>query len=366
MGKYNFTLVIPSLDPDGKLTSTVCSALEAGIDDIILIDDGSSAEHRAVFDELDGAHPEITLLRHEKNLGKGAALKTAFSYFLENKKDRSGVVTADGDGQHATEDIIACAEDMEKTDSIVLGCRDFSLDYVPKKSRFGNRTTSLVFRVFCGMKISDTQTGLRAIPADLLADMLEVNGSRYEYETNMLLYMGQNSIPYHEHPIKTLYFDDNSASHFRPFRDSIRVYGLILKYMASSVFSTVIDLLMFFLLGQFIFNGGGKLDVLYTTACARVVSSTVNFLTNKKLVFHSRANMWKTLARYICVAVPIMLASWLSVYLISELLAFVFGVGAIAHIGRTAVKIPVDALLFLVSFRAQRKWVFAEKSSDRR
>lgn len=365
MGKYNFTLIIPSLDPDEKLSATVSSAIEAGIDDIILVDDGSDKEHAVRFEEL-SAHPEVTLLRHEKNLGKGAALKTAFSYFKQNCGGRGGVVTADGDGQHKICDIIACALEMERTDSVILGCRDFSLENVPKKSRFGNRMTSLVFRVFCGMKVSDTQTGLRAIPADYIDDMLNVSGTRYEYETNMLLYMGQNGIPHTEVKISTVYYDDNRASHFRPFVDSIRVYGLIIKYMASSMFASVVDIIMFFLLGQFLFNGGGRLDVFLTTAAARVVSSTVNFLTNRKLVFKSRAGAGKTLIKYICVAVPVMLASWLIVYMVSDLLALLVGVDAIKHIGRTAIKIPTDALLFLVSFRAQRKWVFAEKPVNRR
>lgn len=372
MGKYNFTLIIPSLDPDEKLASTVDAALGAGIDDIILVDDGSSEEHRHIFDELDSLHPEVTLLRHEKNRGKGAALKTAFAYFLENREGRDGVVTADGDGQHRTEDIIACALEMAKDSgdgkrSVVLGCRNFKLEGVPAKSRFGNTSTSLVFRIFCGMKISDTQTGLRAIPTEHIGAMLEVSGSRYEYETNMLLLMGQHGIPYREIEISTIYYDDNRASHFRPLVDSIRVYGLILKYIASSVVASFVDLLVFYLLGQFIFKGGSHLDVLFATAGARVTSCSINFITNRNLVFKSHTGVLRTLLRYICVAVPVMLASWLSVYLLSDLLYTVTDpASGLRQLGRTAIKIPVDIILFLISFRVQRKWVFAEKTDNRR
>lgn len=369
MGKYNFTLIIPSLDPDEKLTSTVNAAIEAGIDDIILVDDGSAEDHRHFFTELESAHPEVTLLRHEQNCGKGTALKTAFSYFLENRDGRDGVVTADGDGQHRTEDIIACAEKIAKEldggkRAVVLGCRNFKLEGVPAKSRFGNHATSLVFRIFCGMKISDTQTGLRAIPTEHIGAMLEVSGSRYEYETNMLLLMGQHGIPYNEIEISTIYYDDNRASHFRPLVDSIRVYGLILKYIASSLVASFVDLLVFYLLGQFIFKGGSHLDVLFATAGARVTSCTVNFLANRNLVFKSRTGITQTLLRYICLAVPVMLASWLSVYLLSDLLYSVTGAANGLHqLGRTALKIPVDIILFLISFRIQRKWVFAEKNN---
>lgn len=362
MTKCNFTLIIPSLDPDEKLKHTVTDAIAAGMSDIILIDDGSSPENRHYFTELEAAHPEVTLLIHEKNLGKGAALKTAFQFFLENRQDRSGVITADGDGQHRMEDIMACAREMtSKERAVVLGCRNFELESVPPKSRFGNKCTSLVFRLFFGMRLSDTQTGLRAIPAEYIGTLMEAAGARYEYETNMLLLMGQRHIPYREVKIETVYYDDNRASHFRPVRDSLRVYGLILKYAANSLASSGVDLLMFYLLGQFLFTGGDRVAVLLSTAGARVVSSLVNFLINRQLVFSSRSGLLKTFVRYVCLAVPVMLASWLTVYGLSRLAGA--GVG---QFGRTLLKIPVDTVLFLISFRAQRIWVFAENPEVRR
>ena len=356
MVKCNFTLIIPSLDPDEKLTLTVNAAIAAGMDDIILIDDGSSLENRHYFSELEAAHPEVTLLTHEKNLGKGAALKTAFHYFLENRQDRDGVVTADGDGQHRMEDIIACAREMICGErAVVLGCRDFELKNVPSKSRFGNKCTSLVFRLFFGMRLSDTQTGLRAIPAEYIRTIMEAAGARYEYETNMLLLMGQRHIPYREVKIETVYYDDNRASHFRPIRDSLRVYGLILKYAANSLVSSGVDLLMFYLLGQFLFTGDGRLEVLLSTVGARVVSSAANFFINRKLVFSSHSGIFRTFVRYVSLAVPVMLASWLTVYGLSRITGEGMG-----HFGRTLLKIPVDTVLFLISFRVQRNWVFAE------
>ncbi len=355
MKNINVTLVIPSLNPDEKLISTVNDAINAGFSDVLLIDDGSADEHKKYFRELN-LRPEVTLLSHDVNRGKGAALKTAFSYFLENRPDSDGVITADGDGQHRTVDIVACALEMSAhKDSVILGCRDFSLPHVPKRSRFGNRSTSLVFRLFCGMKISDTQTGLRAIPRDLVPAISEAKGTRYEYETNMLLLMGSHSIPYREVKIETVYFDNNEKSHFRPVRDSIRVYGLIIKYALSSVLSSVVDLLGFFLFGLFIVTGNESLDVFAATAAARVVSVIFNFALNKRLVFENKGSVGKTLFRYICLAIPIMLFSGLFVYLLSD------AVGIESSFLRTLIKMPVDAVLFLISFRAQRSWVFNDK-----
>ena len=357
MRKYNFTLIIPSLDPDEKFSQTVLSAVAAGIDDIILVDDGSSRDNRHYFTELETKLPQVTLLTHEKNLGKGAALKTAFTHFLKNRTERDGVVTADSDGQHRIEDIIACAREMTRGETaVVLGCRNFELADVPAKSRFGNRTTSLVFRLFFGMKLSDTQTGLRAIPTQYVGPLMEAGGTRYEYETNMLLLMGQRHIPYREVKIETVYFDDNSASHFRPIRDSIRIYGLIVKYAANSLASAVVDLLMFYLLGKFVFQGGGRLEVLLSTVGARVISSVINFAINRQFVFESRSGMVRAFIRYICLAVPVLLASWLTVYGLSRLAGAGMG-----QFGLTLLKALVDTVLFLISFRVQRRWVFAEK-----
>lgn len=360
METCNFTLVIPSLDPDEKLTATVLSAIEAGVDDILLVDDGSRPENRHYFTEL-AARTEVTLLTHQINRGKGAALKTAFAYFLANRPGKAGVVTADGDGQHATADIIACAEEMTRGESaVVLGCRDFSLEHVPPRNRAGNRITSVVFRLFCGMTLSDTQTGLRAIPTQYIGPLLAAKGTRYEYETNMLLLMGSLSIPYREVKIETIYFEGNRNSHFRPVRDSLRVYGLILKYMASSLLSSGLDVLLFFLFSRFLFPGSGRLEVFLSTALARALSATANFTVNRRFVFESRAGAARALLRYICLAVPVMVASWLCVWLLSNVWAVE------SPFVRTLVKIPVDVLLFLVSFRVQRQWVFREKTGSAR
>jgi glycosyltransferase involved in cell wall biosynthesis len=93
------SVVLPSLDPDEKLTAVIDGLLRVGFTDIILINDGSKPEHLHYF-EAAAQHPEITLLHHPENRGKGAALKTAFTYVLDNRPDSLGVVTVDGDNQH--------------------------------------------------------------------------------------------------------------------------------------------------------------------------------------------------------------------------------------------------------------------------
>jgi len=181
------SVVLPSLDPDEKLIAVIDGLLEYGFTDIILVNDGSKPENLHYFTEQAEKHPEIHLLHHEVNKGKGAALKNAFRWFLENRPEGVGVVTVDGDNQHHPADTRACVEHMMETGNCVLGCRDFDQEDVPARSSFGNKTTSLVFKIFCGMVISDTQTGLRALPRQALETLVNVSGDRFEYETNMLL-----------------------------------------------------------------------------------------------------------------------------------------------------------------------------------
>ena len=186
MSSYqDVSVVLPSYKPDEKLRGVVCGLIDAGFKDIIVIDDGGGNDYNKYFDEIRDL-PEVTVLVHEVNKGKGRALKTAMEYYISNRSG-VGIVTADGDGQHVPTDIRACAEKMIQNKSVVLGVRDFSKPEVPPRSKLGNRITSFMFLTSCGLKISDTQTGLRAIPAEYLPVFVDTKGERYEYETNMLL-----------------------------------------------------------------------------------------------------------------------------------------------------------------------------------
>ena len=342
------TVVLPSLNPDGKLIKTVESLISAGFRDIVIVNDGSDAEHTANFPDTE-RYPQCTVLNHWINRGKGAALKTAFGYVLATRRQLPGVVTVDGDGQHLAEDVRACAEEMcRRPDTVILGVRDFSLPGVPRRSVAGNRITSAVFRLGCGMKISDTQTGLRAIPSQYLPDLLKVKGDRFEYETNMLLELKTLDIPYAEKKIETVYIEDNKTSHFHPVRDSLRIYRLIFKYLLSSFSASLLDLAVFRLLIGFIANG------LVCTVLARIVSSLFNYFVNFRLVFARKKTAGQTVIRYYVLAAAVMLVSGVSVRLIST------------HISDgwllTLAKAGIDTILFLASFTVQREWVFGGKN----
>lgn len=358
------SVVLPSLDPDEKLIAVIDGLLEYGFSDIILVNDGSKPENLHYFTDLAAQHPEIHLLHHEVNKGKGAALKNAFRWFLANRPGGFGVVTVDGDNQHHPADTKACCEHMLKTGHVVLGCRDFNQADVPARSSFGNKTTSLIFKIFVGMTISDTQTGLRAIPRKVLEPLIEVSGDRFEYETNMLLAFKTKGIVFDEVKIRTVYIEENKSSHFRVIHDSWRIYKLILahffRYTVSSAACFVVDSGMVFLLTKIL--GGFLVDPILSgisTIGARVVSSLINFFMNKKLVFQSNVSTGKAMVRYYALAVPQLAVQAIA----NQALYTLLGITEQQAGMRTLIHVLVMCVLFIVSFTIQQCWVFAPQKS---
>ena len=360
------SVVLPSLDPDEKLHAVIEGLLEYGFTDIILVNDGSKPENLHYFEEEAASHPDVIhLLHHEVNKGKGAALKNAFRYFLSNRPEGFGVVTVDGDNQHHPEDTRACCEHMMTHSKTVLGCRDFTLDHVPPRSRFGNHTTSMIFKIFVGMTISDTQTGLRAIPRDVLTKLVDVYGDRFEYETNMLLAFKQQGIEFDEVKIRTVYIEENKSSHFRVIHDSWRIYKLILahffRYTVSSLVSSVVDTGCYALLTALL--GGLLKDIALTAAAAvtaRVISSLLNFFMNQKLVFKTNTSTGRAMTRYFLLAVPLLIAQTL----LTEGTYALFSISAAAVGLRTLIYVIVMTVLFVASYMIQQRWVFAPEKKN--
>ena len=226
-------IVLPSLDPDSKFQKVVKELVESGFQHIVIVNDGSDEAHRHWFDEA-AQYEACKVLDHGVNKGKGRALKTAFSYVIEHYPEAMGVITIDGDGQHLLADIVACGTKMlENSDGVVLGCRDFNQPGIPPRSVAGNKTTSRFFKFLFGIKLSDTQTGLRAIPAKYLPDFCQIEGERFEYETNMLLQMKRQGIAFSEQKIATVYDSEDYSSHYNAFRDSARIGRIMLKFLLS-------------------------------------------------------------------------------------------------------------------------------------
>ena len=343
-------VIIPSYEPDGKLPALLKELSDGGFENIIIVDDGSGEAYKSIFDEV-SVFPSVTLLHHAVNMGKGRALKTAFDYVLCHFPDAIGAITADSDGQHSPECITACAEALiENPEALIMGCRNFDGDDVPARSEFGNKLTRRIMKYLAGVSVSDTQTGLRGIPADFMKSLLTLKGERFEFETNMLMETKKLGIRIIEVPIKTIYIEDNRTSHFNPIKDSIRIYMTFGKFLFSSMSSSVLDLCLFSIFCA-LFKSRDLHMLNYitlSTVLARVLSAAYNYMINYKLVFESRGSILKTLSRYVLLAVCQMS---LSALLVNIIYPYIGGF-------ETFVKIPVDIMLFFLSYVIQREFVY--------
>jgi len=217
-------IVIPALNPDKKMLVLVDELTKMGAGRIIVVDDGSADASKKVFRQL-RSRENVVLLRHLVNKGKGAALKTAFSYCFEHLRDTvSGVITADCDGQHTPRDIFRISEALAAApDCLILGVRDFAGAAVPRRSLMGNRVTSRFFSLMYHVYLPDTQTGLRGIPASELEWMTKLTGQKYDYEINMLIQAKRRKIGFRQIGIEVVYFDNNQNSHFKTVPDTARI-----------------------------------------------------------------------------------------------------------------------------------------------
>ena len=200
----NIFIVVPTLDPEEDIMKTFITELHKEFENILVINDGSKSIHDKFFKSLE--KKGIKVIRHYKNLGKGRALKNAFNHLLNEYSDIEGVITCDCDGQHSVKDIKKCAKSLIKNkDKLILGVRNFDGENVPNKSKFGNKITRNIFKIFIGLSISDTQTGLRGLSKELMLKFIDLSGERYEYETNMLIDCKEESIKIEEVEIETIY-----------------------------------------------------------------------------------------------------------------------------------------------------------------
>lgn len=193
---------------------------------VIVVNDGSGRDFDGIFDK---AAERAVVLTHSSNKGKGEALKTGLRYIKAHAEAPYTIVTVDADGQHGIDDIKRVfAESQANPDFLVIGSRRLDSSS-PIKSRIGNGITNVMHRIVTDMKLSDTQTGLRAFSDRLIDKVLGSGGKRYEFETFMLLNFAKEKNIL-EVPIETIYIDNNSASHFRPFKDAMRLYNAYFRY----------------------------------------------------------------------------------------------------------------------------------------
>ncbi|MBR3874036.1 MAG: bifunctional glycosyltransferase family 2/GtrA family protein [Clostridia bacterium] len=338
----NTVVLIPAYKPDTRLIDLTNMLLEKNLR-VMLVDDGGQDNFKHIFDRCRELGAKVVV--HAVNMGKGRALKTGINACLLEWPDLSGIITADADGQHTPKDILRLVEAMhEHPDTLILGSRAFTGN-IPKKSLWGNKITRTVYALVSGIRVSDTQTGLRGLPVCAFPAMARIDGERYEYEMNVLLKLRDMNIGVFEVPIETIYIAGNAGSHFDPVRDAVKIYMVIFKhlfaYLFSSGFSFVVDYALFWLCL------GSGLSGFISYAIARLVSSLVNYRLNKHTVFGGRGGKYSMVKYYALCVVQGAIGAGL-VQLLPGILT----------VSEAFIKIPVDIVLFMLSYMIQRDYVF--------
>jgi putative flippase GtrA len=338
-------LLIPCHRPSPELPGIVSDVLgnENAPQAVIVVDDGNGPEAAPILARLADI-PGVTLLRHGANLGVGAALKTASRYVLRKWPDAAGMVSADADGQHAAADIVRVTQTLrQKPGCVVLGVRRFR--NAPLRSRFGNVATALLFRLLTRRRLSDTQTGLRGWPMAACARNASLAPNGFEYLLECLLVAKE---PFLEIPIQTIYLDGNRSSHFNPFLDSLRIYFLLLRYCASSLFAWAIDACVFY---PAYFATG---NLVTSQFAARAISATAAFFLVRNLVFRSNRSVLESSLRY---AILVGLSGFVS-YSMIRILHDHWGFAV------APAKLLSETALFSVNFAIQRLFIFTRRGAS--
>lgn len=339
-------VLIPAYKPEPVLIEVVSTLSSSGFH-IIIVNDGSPMHYQNIFDTLDQLK-HVTIVQHEINFGKGQALKTGFQTYLQDfHQSGVGIVTADADGQHSVQDIIQIATSlMQNPKSLSLGIRQFD-HKVPMRSRFGNQLTRWIFKLLIGQSLQDTQTGLRGIPDQFIPTLLQTQSQGYEFELDMLILAAKNHIPFLEHPIKTIYENNNQSSHFNPLIDSFKIYFVFVRFLGFSIISGLFDYIAF--ISVFWLTG----QLFLSESAARLLSGCFNFSVNKSLVFKSHEPTLPQIAKYTLLCGANLICSYLIIT------GFVF-IGINVALSKFITLIG----LFIANFTIQNKLIFSRKASQ--
>jgi glycosyltransferase involved in cell wall biosynthesis len=225
--------VIPAYNAERTIGHVVSSLIDAWgsaevSERLIVVNDGST-DATAELARRAGAY----VLSHARNRGKGAALLSGF----EEAKRRGAecVVTLDADGQHFAEDALRLLQHPAPNNSLLLGVRNLARAGAPRANRFSNALSNFFLSWFSGVKLADTQCGLRRYPvAATLAANTRANG--FAFETEILLLAALEGWPITQLPIQVHYPPEGErVTHFDNVRDPTRIITTVIRTMTEHV-----------------------------------------------------------------------------------------------------------------------------------
>jgi glycosyltransferase involved in cell wall biosynthesis len=216
----NCCVIIPTYNNENTLNKVVTETLQivGGASSVIVVNDGSTDSTAKILNALGG---QIDLISYPKNKGKGFALRVGFKKAIELGYERA--ITIDSDGQHFPSDIRAILKTSQSNPSaVVMGIRNMGQDTVPGKSNIGNKISNFWFRVETFISLEDTQTGFRLYPLKPISK-LKLFSNKFELEIELIVRLAWGGVPFEQSPVKVLYDEQERVTHFRPFRDFLRI-----------------------------------------------------------------------------------------------------------------------------------------------
>ena len=269
-------ILIPAYKPDKAMLQLVDELAENKFD-ILIVDDGSGEAFAPLFEQ---AARKATVLHHDVNRGKGAALKTGIAAIRELFPECRHFITADADGQHSVNDIKRVNAELEGGAGFVLTMRRLNKN-VPFRSKFGNILSRVVYTLLTQHYLDDNQSGLRGFSIDQADWLLQVSGERYDYEMNMLLFADKQHITFTTMYIDTIYINDNASSHFNPVKDTIRIYKRLFGTAWATFvgWAVVLDMVLMFTLIL------GRHGIWWSIPSAGVAYAFVNIIFERFIVF---------------------------------------------------------------------------------
>lgn len=210
-------VVIPTYNNAGTL-GEVIEAVCRYASDVLVVNDGCTD---ATHDVL-ARYPQVRVLAHQCNRGKGTALRNGLRYAQE--AGFRYAITIDADGQHFASDIPVFIETIERhPGALLVGARNLTADNMPGRNTFANRFSNFWYRIETGRRLTDTQSGFRLYPLDSMGRMTGYT-ARYEFELEVLVFSAWRGVKVMNVPVHVYYPpEEERVSHFRPGYDFARI-----------------------------------------------------------------------------------------------------------------------------------------------
>lgn len=215
---YKCCVLVPTYN-NHKTLKRVLNGILNYTKHIIVINDGSTDTTKKILSSFQN----IEVIHLPKNKGKGNALNVGLL-----KAEELGfeyAISIDSDGQHYPDDIplfIEALSNSENKNLLLIGARNLNADGMPKKNSFANKFSNFWFWAETGVKLQDTQSGFRLYPIKNI-NKLNLFTTKYEFEIEVMVKASWQGVEVKNIPIRVLYDEEERVSHFRPFKDFLRI-----------------------------------------------------------------------------------------------------------------------------------------------